>query len=354
MGMFKHIESIPKSKPSDGIHLDLPDDCEITEKTCWEYKGCAGPGHSNMDRRVDMMNVMGIHRQLVFPTMALAALSQTQGGLNNGVYLRLSSDEEKELAWDAIEAYNEWAGAITSKHSDRLRVAAVLATGKPGATPEWLLKETQRLIKTGVKVVFVASGRPPVGLSPDDKRLDPWYATMAEANVALVTHPPAGTGFISQEWAEVANAVTWHHIAEEYFVAVMIMGGVFERHPTLRFGVMESGGSWVGPLADLMDFWAGAKPRHRRPESFRPPYTLPRRPSEYLARNVRVVPLNFEPVEEWFQRWPHLEDVFCYSTDYPHLEGQSWSLHGYYENLAPLGDKYLEKFFVTNGQYLLA
>src|SRR3974390_3084784 len=67
-----------------------------------------------------------------------------------------------------------------------------------------------------------------------------------------------------------------------------------------------------------------------------------------------VTPYNFEPVELWFQRWPHLQDVYCYSSDFPHREGQTWSLKKFYENVAPLGDRLVEKFFCTNGELLVA
>ena len=77
------------------------------------------------------------------------------------------------------------------------------------------------------------------------------------------------------------------------------------------------------------------------------------KPSEYLARNVRVTPHNFEPVEVWFKRYPQLQDVYCYSTDFPHEEGQQWSLKKCFQNISPLGDKFIEKYFCTNAQLLL-
>jgi hypothetical protein len=40
-------------------------------------------------------------------------------------------------------------------------------------------------------------------------------------------------------------------------------------------------------------------------------------PSEYLARNVRAAALLAAPVEYWFERYPHLEDVYCYASNYP-------------------------------------
>ena len=77
------------------------------------------------------------------------------------------------------------------------------------------------------------------------------------------------------------------------------------------------------------------------------------RPSEYLNRQVRVTPYVYEPVEKYVERWPEVQDTFCYTTDYPHMEGNKWSMQRFYDRLAPLGDEFLEKYFVTNGELLL-
>jgi len=333
----------------EALTTDVLDDAKINEQTVWENKLLSAPSHADMDRRPAVMDVMGIQRQMVFPTMALAALSQALGGLHMP-----STEEEQEAAWDTIDGYNEWAAGLTSKYPKRIYVAAILATAKLGVTPEVLVKEAARLIKLGVRGVFIPTGKPPAGLSPADPLLDPLYATLAEANVPLVTHPPGGVGYQSNWWGAATRGGTWVHASEENFLAAMVAGGVFERHPTLRFGAIECGASWVGPLAEYLDFWTDTK---RRPNNSAPIVVgdtkLSLRPSEYINRNFRATPHNFEPVEVWFQRYPHLQDVYCYSTDFPHEEGQKWSLKQCYENISPLGDKIVEKYFCTNAALLL-
>ncbi|WP_257555979.1 amidohydrolase family protein [Sphingobium sp. CFD-2] len=326
----------------------VPDTVEITEKTVWENKGVTAPSHADMDRRPAVMDMMGIQRQLVFPTMGLFALSQALGGLHN-----ISSEEERVVAWEAVDAYNEWAAGLTAKYPDRLWIATLLKSAKPGITVEDLIAETGRLIKLGAKAMFIPSGLPPAGLSPSDPALDPFYALMAEANVSLVTHPPGGVGFYSKPW-EKPRMISGlrKHMAEENFVASLVSGGVFERHPTLRFAAIECGSSWLGPLAEFLDFWADESRAPRTAGSqFNYAYSL--KPSEYIARNVRVTPWNFEPVEIYFDRYPHLQDCYCYSSDFPHVEGQQYSLQKFYENISPLGDKIVEKFFCTNGALVL-
>jgi hypothetical protein len=138
------------------------------------------------------------------------------------------------------------------------------------------------------------------------------------------------------------------HLPVEHFLMVMVLGGVFERHPRLRFGAIELGAHWLGPLADNLDMWATTIFASRIKA------TIPLKPSEYLARNVRVTPHNIvEPLARFFTRYPELASCYCYSTDYPHLEGGRHINRKVHEMLAPLGEDVLEAYFVANGAWLL-
>jgi hypothetical protein len=77
------------------------------------------------------------------------------------------------------------------------------------------------------------------------------------------------------------------------------------------------------------------------------------KPSEYINRNVRVAPYDWEPIEMYFDRYPQIADTYCFSTDYPHSEGGKHVKRRLYERLAPLGEETVRKFFVENGNLLL-
>ena len=80
------------------------------------------------------------------------------------------------------------------------------------------------------------------------------------------------------------------HLQADNFLSTMVLGGVFERHPDLRFGVIECAAHWIGPLAEQLDLWSGQfRSRMER--------HLTMLPSDYIARNVRVTPFHFEPVD---------------------------------------------------------
>jgi predicted TIM-barrel fold metal-dependent hydrolase len=187
----------------------------------------------------------------------------------------------------------------------------------------------------------------------------------AEANVPVTLHLGSERGFISStRWSanvEVFKpsfkstmefnieplACATIHYAPENFVAAMVMGGVFERHPALRFGVIELSAAWVGPLAERLDMWASTMFASRFEK------LLPMRPSEYIGRNVRVTPFCFEPVDRYLEQYPHLSDVYCYSTDFPHFEGGEDSKRIFAETLRSASADLRDKFFYRNGSLLL-
>ena len=201
-------------KLMDVLGAGVRDDTEFTERSVWENKLLTAPSHADRDRCPAVMDMMGIQRQLVFPTMALVALSQALGGLH------MPSTLEQEAAWSAIDAYNEWAAGLTSNYPKRMYVVALLCTAKPGVTPPEWAKEAGRLIKLGVRGVFIPTGKPLAALSPGDPALDPFCATLAEADVPLVTHPPGGVGYQSNAWGASTRGGTWVHAAEENFLAL--------------------------------------------------------------------------------------------------------------------------------------
>ncbi|ONH60456.1 hypothetical protein CcI49_11545 [Frankia sp. CcI49] len=326
------------------------DTMEITDEVVWEFKGFGAPGAADMTRRPTVMDLQGIRTQLIFPTMGLFAFMAALGGGLAG--FPRATPEEQETALRAVDAYNEWAATYTRQFPNRLRIVGIIPSGRSGYTPELLLEETQRQIAMGMKAVLICTGLPTGGLSPAHPRMDPFYAALAEANVPLAIHAVAGVGYRAfDDWGRIpgelhdVSILGSHHHAEENFVATLVVGGVFERHPNLRLGLIETGSGWLGPLAERLDVW--------HPHLTRPiPYTLPRKPSDYINSNVRVSALAHEPVEKFFQRYPNIQDTFCYSSDYPHPEGLVRSLDNFYERLAPLGDEVVQKFFVDNPKFL--
>ena len=341
---------------------DYEDNLPITAQSVWEEKFNGAPSAGDIDRRPAVLDEMGIHRALVFPGFGLLAFGVATGYASTS---EQAAKEEIDSAWPAIDAYNEWAGTITNRYPERLRVVGLLPTNKPGLTIDALITETKRLMKMGVRGLFISSGAPPAGVSPGDRALDPWYALLAEANISICFHSGGEAGYrVSEVWGHLPQFRTHYrkqfdlstsplftsgvHVPVENFISTMLLAGVFERHPALRIGAIELFSHWIGPLAERLDFlydktdWDGAK-------------DLKLKPSEYLNRHVRVSAFLCEPIEKYVERYPYLEDVYCYASDFPHPEGSKWSLRKFYDRLAPTAsDRFMKKFFTTNGQLILA
>jgi len=316
----------------------------ITPENVWEIKGYSAPSAIDINRREDVLDEMGIRRALIFPGMGIFAWVEAHGGGFTG--FPIATPERQRIAHEALEAFTDWAAANAN---DRLRIPGLLVASKPGMTPELLAKEAEGLIKRGFKVLHIGTGEPPAGVGPADPSMDRFYSILTEANVSLVTHPPAGMNVMSAAWNKAAPMLCFQgqvHMAESNFVANMVLGGVFERHPTLRFGAIECGADWIGPLAERLDIRLDL-------EGGVMPTKLGMKPSEYINRNVRVSALGHEPVERWLERYPEVQDTYCFSTDFPHPEGAKHSLDKMFGRVSPLGDAVIEKFFFRNAELLM-
>lgn len=353
-------------------YIDRPgqaaDDAPMTRENVWTMRHSGAPGAFDMERRLEALDLMGVSRQLIFPSYGLwgQILATPEGGGPIAAGLRqfmgdLSVDEAVEIGFAATDEWNDWAARTTALNPDRLRPVGMF---KPPRDIADLMAQAQVMIDSGLRGVLINSGVPLAGHSPAAPQLDPFWALMAENNVPVTAHVGSDLGLLAHsEWTDAPAfepkklsfelgfepySFATLHLAVEHFITVMVLGGVFERHPRLRFGAIELGAHWLGPLADNLDMWAEKVFARRIAD------VLTMKPSAYIARNIRVTPHNVvEPVAEFFTRYPQLAECYCYSTDYPHLEGGAHINTQMHEALKPLGEKVLERYFVTNGEWLL-
>jgi predicted TIM-barrel fold metal-dependent hydrolase len=344
------------------------DDAPMTAENVWTLRHTGAPGAFDMARRLEAMDLMGVARQLIFPSFGLwgQILSSPDGGGPIAAGLRhfmgdLSHDEAVRIGFAATDEWNAWAERTTALDPGRLRAVGMFRVPRDGGD---LIEQAQELIGRGIRALLINTGSPPGGLSPASEELDPFWALCAQNDVPVMAHVGSDLGLLAAaKWADAPAfapeklsfelgfepySLASTHLAAEHFLMLMVLGGVFERHPNLRFGAIELGAHWLGPLAENLDMWA-QKVFARRLAG-----KLSLSPSEYLARNVRVTPHNLvEPVALFFERYPQLADCYCYSTDYPHLEGGRHSKDAMLEALAPLGEAVVEKYFAGNGAWLL-
>lgn len=322
-----------------------------TPEGLWSIKGLGALGAYDPLERRDALTAMGVRAQLIFA--------------NNTNWDLLEGGDD---ARGYCSRYNDYVIAATQRADNRARATCHINMH----SPEWAIRETERVLKKGAKAVLLPCHQPPGGASPSHEQWDPLWAMLQEAGVPATIHlglsagilsdrGPAATMFPDPRWGDSRTlnnrpafraggeeAISPYymlvtHMAPELFLQTMVMGKVFERFPRLALGIIEFGAAWVGPAVERMDLWSnfmnkvGVK------------YDL--KPSEYVRRNVRVTPFFHEDLPLMIERYG-LAEVYCFSTDYPHLEGSRDPIGKFRRHLAKLDPAYAEDFFINNARIL--
>lgn len=325
---------------ADVPFFDDTDSPELSMESVWKTKGTAAPGSSTSDGRLASMDVMGVARQLIFPQVVLA----------------LPAWSEHEQAGAVLREYNDAVVRWTEEGGGRLRPTALVNIN----SLDLAIEEAQRVIDAGARALLLQDGVAPGGVSPAAPEVDPFWALLAEADVPALLHIGGQQGFFATDvWdkAEMLEPGTFTtgepvgphmlatmHLAAQNYLAAMIYGGVFDRHPTLRVGVIELGALWVGSFVQLLE--------DRMQMSRRLRDGLKRKPTEVFEQNIRVTPFFWEKTAAQIERYG-LEDVYAFSTDFPHPEGGTDPIGRMHTDIEVLGDAVAEKFFVTNAELLL-
>jgi len=339
------------------------DDTEITAESVWQTKFAKAPGAFDLSRRLEVLDFTGVRRQLMFPgSIGLYAVSFYFRCDQFPDMLKSITGDRKGYARQLIRAYNDWC-VRTAGETDRIRAVGVAMAD----TVDGLLAECRHMVDHGVRGIWMPSAALPGGVSPAHPDLDPVWDLLAAADVPLLAHLGADADFMmTTAWRDAPAFVGWKageefqmdpwtlstlHLPVQNFLTTMVLGGVFERHPRLRFGICEVLGQWVGPLAQRLDFWHA----HSRKFSLgNMEGALPIRlqPSEYIRRNVRVSLFDIEPVDVYIEQFG-MPEVYCYSSDYPHPEGGKDPMGDISAKLERLGPDVMRKVFVENAEWIL-
>jgi predicted TIM-barrel fold metal-dependent hydrolase len=322
--------------------LNPPEPAEPDPQNVWKLKMLAAAGATNATKRLRTLDLMGIEKQMLFPMAVPASMMLS------------AHPEAREVARRHNDYVLEWA--VSS--AQRLRPVTVLNMFDRAEA----LAEAQRVVAKGTYAVNIGCGRPPAGLSPADEAWEPLWALLEEAGVPVVLHIGGEYRFVDPAWGDTTNLRPGHTdepldgetvgpfslavtpFGPQAFLAAMILDGVLERHPRLRIGVIEMTAQWVGPFAEMLD--------QKLIVFKRLSGILSLKPSEYFSRQIRVTPFWWEPVGTYIERYG-LDDVYVFSTDFPHAEGGTEPLQRFWQSLAGHSDDVFEKFFVENAKLIL-
>jgi predicted TIM-barrel fold metal-dependent hydrolase len=294
-------------------------------------------GSFRNEDRPRALDLLGFTSQLVFTTTALSNYGLEHSG-------------ESTLALAIARAHNRMMTDFCAV-DERL-----LATGY---VPLVDVAEAPRIaieaIELGCKALIIPS-RCPADHSPSHTGFDALWALAEEARIPILFHV-GGEEKMNAAYAKNGlPPVKDFHGGDENFTSasfmtiplsvwqtmmMLIVDGVCDRFPNLKFGAIELGASWLPSWLQFMDAGYGA---FRKGEARL--QKLSAKPSEIAKRQFRVTPYPHEN-----SRWiieNSSEDMCLFSSDFPHVEGGRNPLKRFNDSLAGLSDTAHGKFYRDN------
>ncbi|HUY21009.1 MAG TPA: amidohydrolase family protein [Acidimicrobiales bacterium] len=287
------------------------------------------------EARVRQLDDFGLDASVVFPNYGL-------------LWERPLEDRLPETLAN-MRAWNRWAAEVAGGAAGRLYPVAHVTL----RALDWLEDELATLAAAGVRLAMMApslvDGRP---LSHPD--LDRAWAAFVDHGIVPVFHVAAFPQPFHDAWYEadpdpVAPVLSSVFIWSAPAVALtdLTINGVFARHPDLKIGVMELSSVWVGWFLVMLD---GGFDFHARFNG-RPLARLEQRPSDFIRRHVRVAAFCYENPRRLVDEVG--EDMFMFSSDYPHAEGIARPVADYERVAGPMDGRAGDQLYAGNLAWLL-
>jgi predicted TIM-barrel fold metal-dependent hydrolase len=302
-------------------------------------KGWSAMGAFDPAERSEVVDLLGVDGQLVFATFATA----------------MFMGRDLDLLYAGSAAHNRAVVAFCEGDPRLLPVAFVPLDDTARAVT--LVTEAIDLGCAAVHVPSTAAG----DRSPTHPDLDPFWAVLDDRGVPFVLHVGGGGRLLDRAFHDNGRPVTDHlgggeNIRSKDFLAIahspalflgaLILDGMFDQFPGLRGGVIEEGASWVVSWMHQLDY---ARRAFRRTEE--PLTRLARKPSEYVHEHLRFTPFPGEPVGWMIEQAG--DDLFMFSTDYPHPEGGRDPLAKFEEAMPDVPEHTKHRFYYQNMADLL-
>ncbi|MFN3235708.1 MAG: amidohydrolase family protein [Pseudomonadales bacterium] len=295
-------------------------------------------GAFNKDDRKVALDMLGFKKQLVFATHSVA------------LPFHPSSKKPWDLRYGAARAHNRHMVDFCSD-DDRLMGVGVV----PLDNPAMAIAEAEWAIDAGLEAIWVPH-RAPLEISPGHVDLEPFWQLLAASGVPFLLHVGGSPLQALKAWSNNGRApvqdwmgggenvrtkdATVMHQPPETFISMLMMDGVFARNPKLKGAAVELGAGWVPELLKRLD-WV-AKIYGRVDESVR----FERPPSQQLTEQMGFTPFPHEDVASLIAQ--SNEDLYLFSSDYPHVEGGRDPIGKFSGHLAESPEPVQDKFFSEN------
>ncbi len=303
-------------------------------------KGWHGFGAFDPAERSRALDLLGFDAQLVFSTFAATQFA----------------GDDLELLYGGARAHNRAMTDFSANDARLLPVGFV-----PWNDPALALETVDDAIELGCAAILFPSRPPRRGKSITHPDFDPMWQALEDAEVPFVLHVGGAGRLTPREFHDNGHPVTdflgggenirakdYMGIAHmtELFLASLIFDGVLERFPRLRGGSIEQGAMWVVAWLRRLDLAQLSFGRNE--PTLR---DLPMRPSEYVRGRLFFTPFPGEPVGWMVEQCG--EELFCFSSDFPHPEGTKDPIGRFEAALAGASEDAKERFYSSNLEQML-
>jgi len=274
------------------------------------------PEWFHRDARLAVMDQQGLEAVWMFPSQGVCMEGQMQPDI--------------EAAVEIYRAFNRWIDDDWGfAYKDRIFGVPFLTLSNLDlavAEVDWVIDRGARVVAIRPGPAFTSQGLK----SPADPVFDPFWARIAEARLVVTAHAGFDDGHRD---VEDAIARTWgyesrrregpvsslafyepfvdglmHERRIHDFIAALIVHGLFERHPRLRFASIENGAVWVPSLIRVL-----RRLNSQHPDIFQSD------PVKQLHEHVWIAPFVEDNVGELARHVP--VERILFGSDWPHAEG---------------------------------
>ena len=295
-------------------------------------------GAFNSADRTVAMDLLGFKKQLVFATHSVA------------LPFHPSSKKSVDLRYGATRAHNRHMAEFCSQ-DDRLMGVGVVPLDDPASA----ITELEWAIDNGLESIWIPH-RAPIGHSPGHVDLEGFWARLAEAGAPFVLHVGGAPLQVARDWGNNGRGAVkdWLgggenvrtkdaavlHQTPEMFISMLLLDGVFDRHPTLRGAAVELGAGWVPEMFRRLDWVCRIYGRSDTSVRFK------RLPSEQLKEQMGFTPFSHEHVGDLVA--DSAADLYLFSSDYPHLEGTKDPIGRFERSLVDVEESVKAAFYSEN------
>ena len=317
--------------PSTLGAMGYPDLAQLQKDPARTYLAESPYGAMHAGERINLLDAENIDIALLYTTVGLLWEAEV---------------EDPALAQAYTRAYNRWICEFCADE-ERLVPTAHISLSDPVAAAA----EMERAVGEGAKGAYVAPfthDAKPLG-HPDH---DPVFAAAQDLGIPFAIHPT-----FEPQWTKGTRMGDWQNVKQLRLLASVQASdgvrhqftslfdyGVFDKFPTLKVLVLESGGGWIGYWLDRIDavyshtFIGGRVP-------------LEHKPSDYFRRQIWI---SCDPDERTIPSLAERFGVerFLWASDFPHADHTPEYVHDLNELVSMFAPEDRQAFLGDNARTL--